>query len=161
MSSAPQTGLVFPADGSLDTFENALKWFSVPSNCTACIVSKRWPDGIVRCPVCDGKNVHYLASRGLWECKTRHPKSQFSLRAGTIFEDSHIPLALWLAAIWVEANLSQTSSHEVARRLGVTQKSAWSLLRRIRCARRKAAEKRSAQLELSVRDRLSGSPLLG
>ena len=87
----------------------------------------------------------------------RHPKSQFSLRAGTIFEDSHIPLGLWLTAIWMLANLSQLSSHEAARRLGITQKSAWSMLRRIKSALKKAAQKRNSQCELSVRDRRSGS----
>jgi hypothetical protein len=153
--SAPAS--VHYADESLNTFENALKWLSVLSNSIACVAAKRWPDGIVRCPVCGGKKVRYLVSRALWECKMRHPKSQFSIRAGTIFEDSHIPLGLWLAAIWMEANLSQTSSHEVARRLGITQKSAWSMLRRIKCALRKADEKRHHQVELSVRDRQSDS----
>ncbi len=159
MSSSPSapSSVRYPEDESLNTFENALKWFSVPSNSTACIIRMRWPDGIVRCPVCGGKEVHYLASRGLWECKTRHPKSQFSVRAGTLFEDSHIPLGLWLAAIWIEANLPQPSSHELARRLGITQKSAWSMLRRIKCAHRKAEEKLDSQSELSVRDRHSGS----
>ena len=87
----------------------------------------------------------------------RHPKSQFSVRAGTIFEDSHIPLGLWLAAIWMLANQGRPSSHEVARRLGITQKSAWSMLRRIKCAWKKAEEKRNSQSDLSVRDRQSGS----
>jgi hypothetical protein len=77
---------------------------------------------------------------------------------GTIFEDSHIPLGLWLAAIWMEANLAQLSSHEAARRLGITQKSAWSMLRRIKFARKKAEEKLDSQFERSVRDRQSGSP---
>ena len=148
-----------PHDGYLNTFEDALKWFSVPENSIACIVRKRWPDGVVSCPVCGEKEVHYLASRGLWECRRRHPKSQFSVRVGTIFEDSHIPLGLWLAAIWMVANSFKLSSHEVARRLGITQKSAWSMLRRIKFAAQKADEKRRSQFELSVRDRLSRSPL--
>ena len=144
-------------DESLKTFESALKWFSVSSNTVACIVKKRWPDGIVRCPVCGGKEIRYLPSREVWECRMRHPKSQFSVRAGTIFEDSHIPLGLWLAAIWMLANQGRPSSHEVARRLGITQKSAWSMLRRIKCAWKKAEEKRNSQSDLSVRDRQSGS----
>src|SRR5208337_3944347 len=89
--------VMYPDNEFLATFDDALNWFSVPSNSTACIVRRRWPDGIVRCPACGGKDVRYLASRALWECKTRHPKSQFSIRAGTIFEDSHIALGVWLA----------------------------------------------------------------
>jgi hypothetical protein len=157
MSPSPSSSAHCPDDETLRTFDNALEWFLVPSNSLACIVRKRWPDGIVRCPVCGGQEVRFLASRGIWECKTRHPKSQFSIRAGTIFEDSHIPLGLWLAAIWMVANLAEPGSHEIARRLGITQKSAWSMLRRIKCGCRKATEMRDPQFELSVRDRLSGS----
>lgn len=158
MSPSPSAFAPSPDDESLKTFDSALKWFSDPSNTIGCIVKKRWPDGVVRCPVCGGKEIHYLPSRELWECKTRHPKSQFSVRAGTIFEDSHIPLGLWLAAIWMLANVERPSSHEVARRLGITQKSAWSMLRRMKCALKKSAEKRGSQFELSVRDRQSESP---
>ncbi len=146
-----------PDDESLKTFDSAVKWFSVPANTIDCIVRKRWPDGIVRCPVCGGTENRYLPSRELWECRARHPKSQFSIRAGTIFEDSHIPLGLWLTAIWMLANLARPSSHELARRLGITQKSAWSMLRRIKCAEKKAAEKKNSQFEMSVRDRQSES----
>jgi hypothetical protein len=146
-----------PDNESLKTLEGALKWFSVPSNAIGCIVLKRWPDGVVRCPVCGGKEIRYLASREVWECRTQHPKSQFSVRAGTIFEHSHISLGLWLTAIWMLANRVRPSSHEVARRLGITQKSAWSMLRRIECAWKKAEEKRFSQFELSVRDRRPGS----
>jgi hypothetical protein len=142
-----------PDNGALGTLEDALKWFSVPSNSTACLVRKRWPDGIVRCPSCGGTDVRYLASRNLWECRAKHPKSQFRIRAGTIFEDSHIAVGLWLTAIWMVANLSKPSSHEMARRLGITQKSAWSMLRRIKCAREAAKGGASLQSEVSVRDR--------
>jgi hypothetical protein len=92
----------------------------------------------------------------LWECRMWHPKSQFSLRAGTILKVSHIPLALWLTAIWMFANLSQLSSHEAGRRLGITQESAQSMVRRIKCALKKSEQQRRSQLELSVRDRRSG-----
>jgi hypothetical protein len=134
-----------------------MKWFSVPANSTGCIVSKRWPDGVVRCPSCGRKDVRYLASRGLWECKTRHPRSQFSIRTGTILEDSHIPVHLWLAAIWMAANAARPNSHELARRLGITQKSAWSLLRRIKFASQKSSGGAEAQRESAVRDREAGS----
>jgi hypothetical protein len=159
MSLGSSTSLTagYPEDDTLNTFEGALKWFSVQANSVGCVARKRWPDGIVRCPVCGGSEVRYLALRGLWECRKRHPKSQFSIRVGTIFEDSHIPLGLWLAGIWMVANLTKPSSHEVARRLGITQKSAWSMLRRIKCASKTAEEKRDSQFGLSVRDRQSES----
>jgi len=143
---------VYPDDDSLVTFEDAVKFFSVPSNSLECLIRRRWPDGIVRCPTCQGTAVHYLASRDLWECKTKHPKSQFSIRAGTIFEDSHIALGSWLTAIWMVANMGKPSSHEMARRLGITQKSAWSMLRRINCGREIITAGQISQSELSVRD---------
>jgi hypothetical protein len=142
---------------TLNTFEDAFRWFKVSENSIACIVRRRWPDGVVRCPVCGSRDVRYLASRELWECRMRHPRAQFSVRVGTIFEDSHIALGLWLTAIWMVANLSQLSSHEVARRLGITQKSAWSMLRRIKCATKAAESKRLSQPGTSVRERQSGS----
>jgi predicted DNA-binding protein (UPF0251 family) len=107
--------------------------------------------------MCGSQDVRYLASRELWECRMRHPKAQFSVRVGTIFEDSHIALGLWLTAIWMVANLSQLSSHEVARRLGITQKSAWSMLRRIKCATTVAEGNRFSQPAMSVRERQTES----
>lgn len=145
-----------PGNDILATLDDAMKWFSDPANSIGCLVRKRWPDGIVRCPVCGSKDVTYLASRELWECRTRHPKAQFSVRAGTIFEDSHIALGSWLAAIWMVANSTRLSSYELARRLRITQKSAWSMLRRIKLAWQKVTE-RSNQLDVSVRDRESES----
>jgi len=69
------------------------------------------------------------------ECKSQHPKKQFSVKIGTIFEDSALPLDKWLIAIWMIANCKNgISSYEVARALGVTQKSAWFMLHRIRLA---------------------------
>jgi hypothetical protein len=155
MSPSPYMSLSdpHPEDEIPATFEDAMTWFCVPSNSLDCLIRRRWPDGVVRCPTCGGTDVRYLASREVWECKMRHRKSQFSVRAGTIFEDSHIPLGLWLTAIWMVANTTQLSSHEVARRLGITQKSAWSMLRRIKCAGQKAPGERDSQLEVSVRDR--------
>ncbi len=139
----------YPDDEFLITLEDAVKFFSVPANSLDCLIRRRWPDGIVRCPVCQATAVRYLASRDLWECKTKHPKSQFSIRAGTMFEDSHIPVASWLTAIWMVANREAPSSREMARRLGITQKSAWSMLRRINSGRKIITE---GQAELSVRD---------
>ena len=158
-SPSPVSGSLHPDNQHLGTFTDAFAWFSVPAHSAQCLVLRRWPDGVVRCPVCGRDDVRYLEARELWECKTKHPKSQFSVRVGTIFEDSHIPLALWLATIWMAANTGMPSSHELARTLGITQKSAWSMLRRIKCAWQKASsETHDSHSELSVRERRSGSP---
>ncbi len=92
----------------------------------------RWPDGPV-CPRCEGTEHSFLTTRRLWKCKGC--KKQFSVKVGTIFEDSPIGLDKWLAAIWLIANSKNgVSSHEAARALGITQKSAWFLLHRVRLA---------------------------
>jgi transposase-like protein len=144
------------------TFEAALKWFSLDSNSLKCLITSRWPDGVVRCPVCGSSDIRFLESRQLWECKARHPKSQFSVRVGTILEGSHIRLPIWMTAIWMTANETKVSSHEVARRLGITQKSAWSMIRRIKFAHKKAGELPHPQTEEPVvRDFEPESPFWG
>lgn len=92
----------------------------------------RWPDG-VECPVCDGKDIGYLSTRRVWKC--RSCKKQFSIKVGSLMEDSPLGLDKWLAAIWLIANAKNgISSYEIHRALGMTQKSAWFLLHRIRKA---------------------------
>src|SRR4051794_2311958 len=99
------------------------------------MVSLRWPDGVVRCPRCGQKEVSFLSTRKTWECKHKHEKRQFSVKVGTIFEDSPIPLDKWLCAIWLLTNAKNgISSYEVHRSLGVTQKTGWFMLQRIRLA---------------------------
>ncbi len=94
----------------------------------------RWPEG-VECPHCGSKRVLYLATRGIWECKEKHPKRQFSVKVGALFEDSALSLDKWLIAIWVEANSKNSiSSYELSATLGITQKSAWFMQQRIRLA---------------------------
>ncbi len=156
----PLEAWISAAKGHWDTFDQALKWFSEPQNSILCVARRRWPDGIVKCPVCQSDDVHYLVSRAVWQCNTRHTKSQFSVRAGTIFEDSRLPLGFWLTAIWARANIARLSSHELARRLGITQKSAWSMLHRIDLARRKTAEL-NFQRGISVREGKSTASLMG
>jgi transposase-like protein len=96
------------------------------------VASLRWPDGAV-CPSCGGTEHYYLKTRRLWKCK--NCKRQFSVKVGTIFEDSPIPLDKWLAAIWLIANSKNgISSHELGRAIGLTQKSSWFVLHRIRLA---------------------------
>jgi transposase-like protein len=116
------------------TLQSAINYFSDPDNCLNYLIARRWKDGVV-CPTCESKNVSFVASRRVWQCKTRHPKSQFSIKVGTIFEDSPIGLDKWLTAMWMVANCKNgVSSWEMHRTLGVTQKSAWFMLQRIRLA---------------------------
>lgn len=98
------------------------------------MVSLRWPNG-VHCPTCGRTDVRFLATRRLWECKEKHAKRQFSAKVGTIFEDSALSLDKWFVAVWSIANCKNgISSYELARAIGVTQKSAWHMLHRIRVA---------------------------
>jgi transposase-like protein len=116
------------------TLQSAIQYFGDPDNCLNYLIARRWKDGVA-CPTCDSKSVSFVASRRVWQCKTRHPKSQFSIKVGTIFEDSPIGLDKWLTAMWMVANCKNgVSSWEVSRSLGVTQKSAWFMLQRIRLA---------------------------
>jgi len=116
------------------TLQEAIVYFSDPKNCISYLAARRWKDGVV-CPTCGSKNVSFLESRGLWQCKTRHPKAQFSIKVGTIFEDSPISLDKWLLAMWQLANCKNgISSYEIHRAIGVSQKTAWFMLQRIRLA---------------------------
>jgi transposase-like protein len=116
------------------TLVEAVRHFADPDVCLRYVANLRWPNG-VECPTCASKDVRFLATRKMWECKTKHAKRQFSVRVGTIFEDSKLPLDKWLVTIWMEANSKNSvSSYEVARALGVTQKTAWFLQQRIRLA---------------------------
>jgi transposase-like protein len=116
------------------TLTEAIIYFSDPNNCLEYLVARRWPNGVV-CPKCGSKTVGFVASRRIWQCKTRHDHAQFSIKTGTIFEDSPLGLDKWLAAMWMIANCKNgVSSYEIHRALGVTQKSAWFMLQRIRLA---------------------------
>jgi transposase-like protein len=98
------------------------------------LAASRWPDG-VKCPTCGSDRVSYFKSRRIWECKIKHPLRQFSVKVGTVFEDSPISLSKWFTAAWLIANCKNgISSHEMARDLGVTQKTAWFMDHRIRLA---------------------------
>jgi transposase-like protein len=115
--------------------QDAIKYFGDPDNALAYMVRLRWPDGIVRCPKCRRTDPVFLKNQRKWQCKSVHPKRQFSAKVGTIFEDSPIPLEKWLTAVWMLANCRNgVSSYEIARTIGVTQKSAWFMLHRIRLA---------------------------
>ena len=116
---------------------DAIRYYSDPDTCIAYLASCRWPDGVVICPTCGGTDVRYLKTRRLWECKNRHSRKQFSIKVGTIMEDSPIGLDKWLPAMWMIATCKNgVSSYEIAHDLSITQKSAWFLLHRIREAMR-------------------------
>ncbi|MCA1635947.1 MAG: IS1595 family transposase [Acidobacteria bacterium] len=131
------------------TLQEAIKYFSDKETCTTFMAQMRWPDGVT-CPHCQGKKVSYLSTRFMWKCMSKTCHKQFSVKVGTIMEDSAIALEKWLAAIWLIANAKNgISSYEVHRAVGVTQKSAWFLLHRIRLAMQTGTfEKLSGQVEV-------------
>src|SRR5882724_1550349 len=114
------------------TLQQAIVYFANPDNAVQYAASRRWPRG-VECPTCGRKDVNFLANQRRWECKGTHPKKQFSVKVGTSMEDSAIGLDKWLCAMWMIANCKNgVSSYEIKRDLGVTQKSAWFMLHRLR-----------------------------
>lgn len=117
-----------------DTLQEAVVYFSDPDNCMKYVLAVCWPNGVI-CPMCGRSDAPYYASVQRWECKGKHPKRQFSIKTGTIFEDSKLKLDKWLVAMWLIANCKNgISSYEIHRALGITQKSAWHMLHRIRKA---------------------------
>ena len=122
-----------------ETLIEAIQYFSDPDNCIAYMVEQRWPDGVIICPTCGRNDVSWLGKQRKWQCKSKHTKRQFSAKVGTIFEDSPIALEKWLMATWMLTNCKNgVSSYEIARSVGVTQKSAWFMMHRIRLAMKEA-----------------------
>lgn len=122
------------------TLLEAITFFSDYENCRQFMISVRWADGVVRCPYCDATKLTYLAKARVYRCYGNHSKQKFSLKVGTIFEDSAIGLEKWLPASWLLSNCKNgISSYELARALGVTQKSAWHMLGRLRLAMKDVA----------------------
>jgi transposase-like protein len=114
------------------TLADAIVYFQSPDNCIDYLALRRWPKGVA-CPTCGRKDVAFVPSRRLWQCKTRHPKAQFSIKTGTVLEDSPLGLEKWLPVMWMVANCKNgVSSWEIHRSLGVSQKAAWFMLHRIR-----------------------------
>jgi transposase-like protein len=131
------------------TLQDAILYFANPDNCLAYMTRLRFPDGVVYCPVCGRKDVVYLKNQRKWQCKSIHPKRQFSPKVGTVMEDSPIRADKWLLAVWMLSNCKNgVSSYEIAKAIGVTQKSAWFMLHRIR-------------LGLSLNDKKSGPKIGG
>jgi len=116
-----------------ETLTGAIKYFADADTALNFMVSIRWPDGKAVCPCCKSYNAAFLATRKLWKC--RDCKKQFSVKVGTIFEDSPLGLDKWLPTFWMIVNAKNgISSCEISRALGVTQKTAWFMLHRIRLA---------------------------
>lgn len=122
-------------DTSPKTLIEAIKHFSDYANAHEFMVQIRWPGGKVCCPNCGSDRVRYIRTRRQWECREIHPKRRFSLKTGTIMEESPLPIEKWLAALWMEVNCKNSiSSYEIHRDLGISQKSSWFMLHRIRHA---------------------------
>jgi transposase-like protein len=117
------------------TLQEAIIYFSDPDRCLDYLALRRWENGMPVCPTCGRKDAKFLTNQRKWQCKSGHAKRQFSVKVGTIFEDSPIPLEKWLPAVWVIVNCKNgISSYELSRALGLTQKSTWFMLHRIRKA---------------------------
>jgi transposase-like protein len=115
------------------TLQEAIIYFSNPVNCREYLVARRWPDGVT-CPRCGSKNILFLEKYNRWQCREGHVSPQFTLKTGTLMEDSPIGLDKWLAALWQIVNCKNgISSCEIHRAIGITQKSAWFMDHRIRC----------------------------
>ncbi len=118
-----------------NTLQEAIIFFADDENCQAFMIAIRWADGKVRCPQCGSERVTYLKNQRRYKCYEKHPKSQFSLKVGTIFEDSPLGLDKWLPAAWLIGGCKNgISSYELSRGLKITQKSCWFMLHRIRVA---------------------------
>ena len=112
----------------------ATRYFSNPDACIEFVASIRWPNGIT-CPKCEGKKLSFLTSRRLWKCMAKDCQRQFSVKTGSIFENSSVSLDKWLTVVWLVANCNnEISSYQIMRHLGVTQQTGWYMLYRIRLA---------------------------
>jgi transposase-like protein len=117
------------------TLQQAIQYFADYENCRQFMIAVRWEDGVVRCPYCNSSKVTWLAKARVYRCYGDHLRKKFSLKVGTVFEDSPIGLEKWLPAVWLLSNCRNgISSYEISRSIGVTQKSAWFMLHRIRLA---------------------------
>ncbi len=131
-----------------NTLQDAIIYFSDKDVCLKVFASMRWTDGNAVCPNCEKTETSFLSTRRIWKCKAC--KKQFSVKVGTIFEDSALGLDKWLIAIWLIANAKNgISSYELHRAIGITQKSAWHVLHRIRFAMQTGSfEKFSGEVEV-------------
>lgn len=120
------------SDSLPQTLLQAVTYFADEDKAIQFVADMRWPDGEQVCPKCGSVAEHYfMQTRKRWKC--RDCRHQFSVKVGTIFEGSPLKLSKWMPAVWMLANSKNgISSYELARALGVTQKTAWFMLHRIR-----------------------------
>jgi len=132
------------------TLQEAINYFADGENCLKYLVPRVFPNGVPTCPTCGSTKLGFLKNQLRWQCSVRHPKRQFSVKVGTIFEDSPLGLDKWLPAMWLILNCKNgISSLEIHRALGVTQKTAWFMLHRIRLAQQgKNGGKLSGEVEI-------------
>jgi transposase-like protein len=117
------------------TLQDAILYYSDYENCRQAMMKYRWADGKIACPHCGSEKVTYLAKARVWKCYADHDRPRFSLKTGTVFEDSPISLEKWLPVMWMLVNSKNgVSSWEIHRSIGVTQKTAWFMLQRARLA---------------------------
>lgn len=117
------------------TLQEAILFFAVEENCREFMARLRWSNGKVRCPRCGSEDVAWLPNAKVFKCYEKHEKQKFSLKVGTIFEDSPIGLDKWLLCMWMLVNCKNgVSSYEIHRAIGVTQKTGWFMLQRCRLA---------------------------
>ncbi len=118
------------------SLQEAIVYFSTPDTCIDYLAIRRWPNGKVVCPTCGSESVSaFNPTRKTWKCAKHHAKREFSVKVGSVCEDSAIGLDKWMMALWLLANCKNgISSMELSRDLNVTQKTAWFMLHRIRLA---------------------------
>ncbi len=117
------------------SLQEAIVYFSNSDNCVSYLAARRWPNGVI-CPICGSESVsEFNPTRRTWKCAKHHAKREFSVKVGSLCEDSAIGLDKWLTALWLITNCKNgISSCELARDVEVTQKTAWFMLHRIRLA---------------------------
>jgi transposase-like protein len=119
------------------SLQEAIIYFSNTKRCVDFLAELRWGKGEAACPKCGSMNVKHLSTRQVWQCREKECKKQFSVKVGTIFEKSPVPLTKWLPVVWMIFNdKNGISSYEVAREIRVTQKTSWFMLHRVREAMR-------------------------
>jgi transposase-like protein len=117
------------------SLQEAIVYFNDFENCKKFMIALRWPTGKVACPRCGAEKVTWLEKPRVWKCYAKHEKPTFTLKTGTVFEDSPIALEKWLPAVWLIVTCKNgISSYEIARDLDISQKSAWHMAHRIRFA---------------------------
>jgi len=117
------------------TLTQAIRHYSDPQTCINAVAMMRWEDGSPVCPRCNAaqgtRNHYWLKTQKRWKCYSC--RKQFSVKVGTIFEDSPLGLDIWLTALWMLCNCRNgVSSYEIARATGIAQKNAWFVLQRLR-----------------------------